>query len=163
MATTFGLGAKIYSPTGLSICQLTLSLSLCVCCVGEWCNAHIGPSIWGGGICICVPLTKIWGTHPIHPSCIYAHGILAAVRGRWYNLGHNLYQRPTERLKIRGKVFSLQSRPSWYKLWPKLYQLPPWTGDVDIMSQFIPTSPLDGWKTSPLILWWSICSKIYMV
>jgi len=48
------------------------------------------------------PLNQNWGMHPIRPPCGYAHDILAAVWGSWYNLGHNLYKLPPERLKIRG-------------------------------------------------------------
>jgi len=45
----------------------------------RWYNANIG-SRSGGVICVSVPLTKIWGTHPLRPPVDF-HDILAADQG----------------------------------------------------------------------------------
>jgi len=91
-------------------------------------NANIVPTSWGGGICICIPLTKIWGKAS-HPSPLwicpwYSGSSLGGVGIK----GHILYQLPLNGWKLGGRFFSF--RGSWYK-WPFI-PTSLWTGEVDI-------------------------------
>ena len=111
-------------------------------------NANIGPSSWGRAFVYPSPWPKSGGSVPLVDMPM----ILWQQFGRsWYNLGHNLYQLPLNGWKLGGKVFQ---PPGSHKLWPKLYQLPPWTGEVDIgpnLCQFILTFP-HGRLKPPLFL-----------